>query len=54
MVLDYLSDRFNRRLYFFKWRTAASLGMGTKPPLPRQDKKFPAPRVEVLVFVPQG
>jgi phospholipid/cholesterol/gamma-HCH transport system substrate-binding protein len=53
VVLEYLSDRFNRRLYFFKWRTASSLGMGIRPPLPRQDKKLPAPRVEVLVFVPQ-
>jgi phospholipid/cholesterol/gamma-HCH transport system substrate-binding protein len=54
VVLDYLGDKHNRRLYFFKWRTATSLGMGVKPPLPRQDKKLPTPRVEVLVFVPQS
>jgi outer membrane protein OmpA-like peptidoglycan-associated protein len=54
VVLEYLSDKFNRRFYFFKWRTAASLGMGIRPPLPRQDRKLPSPRVEVLVFVPQG
>lgn len=54
-VLDYLNDRYNTRLVFFKSRTAHALGLGTEPPLPRQlDRRIPpGARVEILVFVPQ-
>jgi hypothetical protein len=54
VVLEYLNEKFNRRFVFFKARGAHYLGMGMKPPMPRQDRKLPAPRVEVLVFVPQS
>jgi len=53
VVLEYLNERFNTRFSFFKKRSAHFLGLGVQPPLPRQDRKLPAPRVEILVFVPQ-
>lgn len=53
-VLDYLDDKYNRQLYFLSYRKAASLGMGTKPPITRENANLPTPRVEILVFVPQS
>lgn len=52
-VLDHLNARFNRRFKFFEWRKSAAVGMGVQPAPRRLQSRLPAPRIEILVFVPQ-
>jgi hypothetical protein len=55
VVLEYLRDKHKiHKLGFVSWRTVTSLGMGVNPPPTKERDKLPAPRVEVLIFVPQG
>jgi phospholipid/cholesterol/gamma-HCH transport system substrate-binding protein len=53
-VTDYLTDRYSvQKMGWFSSRKVTPLGCGVEaPPLPERDK-LPAPRVEVIVFVPQ-
>lgn len=54
-VRDYLMDHHAvHKMGWFSRRKVEALGLGTEsPPAPDRDK-LPLPRVEVLVFVPQG
>jgi hypothetical protein len=53
-VLSFLHEKYNKRFLVFSYRQATSLGMGTKPSPTRDNANLPAPRIEVLVYVPQG
>jgi phospholipid/cholesterol/gamma-HCH transport system substrate-binding protein len=52
-VLEYLKDRHSvHKLGWWSKRKATAVGMGTSPPPGPEREQLPAPRVEVLVFVP--
>jgi hypothetical protein len=54
-VLEYLKDKHKiHKLGVVSWRKATTLGMGVNPPPTKERETLPAPRVEVLVFVPQS
>jgi hypothetical protein len=54
-VMEYLREKHKvQKLGFLSWRTVTALGMGVNPPPTKEREKLPAPRVEVLIFVPQG
>jgi outer membrane protein OmpA-like peptidoglycan-associated protein len=54
-VCDYLTQHHKvQKMGVFSWsRKVAPIGLGTEPPPGRDREKLPAPRVEVLVFIPQ-
>jgi hypothetical protein len=53
-VLEYLREKHKvQKLGFLSWRTVTALGMGVNPSPTKEREKLPAPRVEVLIFVPQ-
>ncbi len=54
-VLEYLKEKHKiHKLSLVSWRKTTPLGMGVNPPPTKEREPLPAPRVEVLIFVPQG
>lgn len=54
-VCDYLTNQHAiQKMGFFSRRKVTALGLGTEPPPVPEKDKLPLPRIEVLVFVPQG
>jgi phospholipid/cholesterol/gamma-HCH transport system substrate-binding protein len=54
-VCAYLTDHYAvQKMGWFTRRKVTPIGLGTQPPPGGDKDRLPAPRVEVLVFVPQG
>ena len=61
-VIDYLRNehKLHKRGWAPGWLPlvqtvkVTALGMGTRPPPNEDSKDLPAPRIEILVFVPQN
>src|SRR5262249_18586497 len=54
-VCNYLKDQHSvHKMGWLSKRSVTPIGLGIGPPPQVEKEKLPAPRIEVLVFVPQG